>query len=245
MQHREYKEIQSGADTAVLLIHGIAGTPNHFRPFLPLIPQDCTVWNLLLKGHGGSVRDFSRASMEQWEDQVRQAVEELAQTHSRIFLAAHSMGTLFAIEQAIREPKIRGLFLLAVPLRLKLRLRLAGNCIKVFFGRIRPEDVTARAAKDCYGIARDYNLLHYLGWIPRYLELFGKIRRTRELLPALNTPALAFQSAGDELVSVKSAEELKKCPALSVRVLPCSGHYYYAEGDREELLAAFREFTAQ
>ena len=232
MEHREYRKTVPGADTAVLFVHGIAGTPTHFRDFL-------------LKGHGGSVRDFSRASMGQWEAQVQQAVAELAATHSRIFVAAHSMGTLFAMEQAIREPKIRGLFLLAVPLRLRLRLRLAVNCAKVFFDRIAPGEESAQAAKDCYGIGPDRNLLNYLGWIRRYLELFRKIRRTRELLPELKTPGVVFQSAGDEMVSLKAVAELERGSVLSVHVLPCSGHYYYAEGDREALLAAFREFAEE
>lgn len=245
MEHREYRKIVPGADTAVLFVHGIAGTPCHFRNFLPLVPEGYAVYNLLLKGHGGSVRDFSRASMGQWEAQVQQAVEELAENHSRILLAGHSMGTLFAMEQAVREPKVAGLFLMAVPLRLGLRPKLAVNCAKVFFDRIAPGDESAQAAKDCYGIGPDRNLLHYLGWIPRYLELFRKIRRTRELLPQLKTPGVVFQSAKDEMVSLKAVAELEKCPALSVRVLSRSGHYYYAEVDREALLTAFREFVGE
>lgn len=244
MAHREYKRIVPGADTAVLFVHGIVGTPNHFARFLPLVPDGYSVHNLLLLGHGKGVKDFSRASMKAWEVQVAQAVRELAATHGRILLVAHSMGTLFALEQAVREPKIKGLFLLAVPLRLRLRDKLAENCAKVFFDRIRAEDVTAQAARDCYGIERDQNLLHYLGWIPRYLELFRKICQTRALLPRVDTPGVVFQSAGDEMVSVRSAGELKICPNLAVHIMPRSGHYYYADADREGLLTAFREFVA-
>ena len=31
MNHAEYKRMVPGADTAVLFVHGILGTPNHFR----------------------------------------------------------------------------------------------------------------------------------------------------------------------------------------------------------------------
>lgn len=242
MKHAEYRRIVPGADTAVLFIHGIAGTPRHFDAFLALVPEEYSAVNLLLKGHGGTVRDFSRASMAAWETQVLLAVQELAAEHTHIFLAAHSMGTLFAIEQALREPKIEGLFLLAVPLRLRIRRQLAVNSVKVFFDRIAPEDAVARAARDCYGIGREANVLHYLGWIPRYLELFHKIRETRGLLPQLKTRGFVFQSAKDEMVSAKSIRDLEVCKNLAVSVLPDSTHYYYVPEDREELEARFQQF---
>ena len=37
MEHREYRRIVSGADTAVMFLHGIVGTPNHFRDLIPLV----------------------------------------------------------------------------------------------------------------------------------------------------------------------------------------------------------------
>lgn len=58
MEHREYVRIVPGAKTAVLFMHGIVGTPNHFRDLLPLVdlvPDDWSVYNVLLPGHGGTV----------------------------------------------------------------------------------------------------------------------------------------------------------------------------------------------
>lgn len=245
MDHTEYRRIVPEADTAVLLIHGIAGTPRHFDSFLTQVPEGYSVVNLLLPGHGGTPLDFAGASMAAWEERVHLAVRELAAEHGRIFIVAHSMGTLLALEQAVREPKIKGLFLLAVPLRLRIRPQLAVNSAKVFFNRIGAEDVVARAARDCYGIARDRNLLHYLGWIPRYLELFRKIREIRSLLPRLNTPGVAFQSAQDEMVSPKALRELEAVKSLAVSVLPDSTHYYYTSSDRRLLEAQLRQVLSQ
>ena len=58
--HKEYKRIVNGADSAVLFIHGILGTPNHFKEFIPLVPKEYSVHNLLLDGHGKGVKEFSR-----------------------------------------------------------------------------------------------------------------------------------------------------------------------------------------
>ena len=68
MKHKEYKRIVPEAETAVLFIHGIAGTPNHFKDFLPLVPKEFSVYNLLLDGHGGKTEDFSKTSMKKWEN---------------------------------------------------------------------------------------------------------------------------------------------------------------------------------
>ena len=74
MEHKEYINIQEDATTAILYIHGIVGTPNHFNDFMPLIPKTFSVYNLLLDGHGKGVKDFSKTSMETWETQVASAV---------------------------------------------------------------------------------------------------------------------------------------------------------------------------
>ena len=88
MEHKENKRIIKGASSAVLFIHGIIGTPNHFDRFIPLIPGDVSVHNILLDGHGNSVTDFSHTSMKKWESQVTDAVAELSKTHEKIYIVA-------------------------------------------------------------------------------------------------------------------------------------------------------------
>ena len=85
---QEFRRIVPAADTAVLFIHGIVGTPRHFDDLIPLLPDTVSVHNLLLAGHGGSARDFARASMKTWEQQVEAAIAALAETHPHIVLAA-------------------------------------------------------------------------------------------------------------------------------------------------------------
>ena len=67
---------------AILFVHGILGTPRHFAPFLPYVPASWSVCNLLLEGHGGSVRDFSHAAMAQWKQQVHAALDALLTEHA-------------------------------------------------------------------------------------------------------------------------------------------------------------------
>jgi len=239
MEHKEYIRIGDDATTAVLFIHGIVGTPNHFREFVSSVPDSISVYNLLLDGHGKGVKDFSRTSMKKWEAQVSSVVEELSLTHEKIYIVAHSMGTLLAIDQAVKNQKVCRLFLLAVPIKLSLKPKMPLNSLKVYFDNIRPDDYEALAAKQCYGIQKDKNPFHYIGWIPRLWELFVKIRQTRQTVTQITTPCSVYQSEKDEMVSTRSVKYLENNPWILVNTLNASGHYYYDKEDLSFLLTEF------
>ena len=245
MEHKEYIRICDHAAVAVLFIHGIVGTPNHFHAFVPLVPENFSVYNLLLDGHGKGVRDFAGTSMRKWEEQVNAVVEELSLTHEKIYIVAHSLGTLLAIEQSLKNKKVSKLFLLAVPLRLALKPKMAINACKVFFDKVDPDDHEAIAAKNCYGVAQDRNPLHYFGWVPRFLELFAKMRQTREMIGQISSKCTVYQSAHDEMVARQSEKYLKNKPNITVNVLQNSGHYHYAGEDFARLLAEFERMLHQ
>ncbi len=242
--HKPYKRIAEHADKAIVFIHGIVGTPNHFASFMKLIPVNMSIHNILLDGHGKGVLDFAQTSMKRWEAQVALAVEELAENHNEIYIVAHSLGTLLAIEQAVKNPKITKLFLLAVPLKLFLKPKMFTQSRRVYLNKIDPEDPELLAAKNCYGIEQDRNLLHYLGWAPRFLELFSKIRKTRKILNRLQTPCVAYQSTKDEMVACSSGKLLAANPKISVVELKNSGHYYYDERDLSVLTDDFTAFIS-
>ena len=244
MTHREDRRICPNADTAVLFLHGINGTPNHFRALVALVPPEFSVVNVLLKGHGGSVRDFASASMEEWKTQVDREVEALLEQHDRLLIAAHSMGTLFAIRQAIKHPgKVRGLFLLAVPLKLLIKPRMLKTSLLVYSGRVREDDLWTQAAIRSYGIGPDRRFWRYIPWAKRYLELFAEIRNVKGQLDKLQTPCYCCQSRKDELVSMGACRLLRENRFVTVRVLENSGHYYYEEKDYALLTGAFGGFV--
>lgn len=240
MEHKEYVRICDNSNIVILFIHGIVGTPNHFNEFVSLVPESFSVYNLLLDGHGKGVKDFSRSSMKKWEKQVASVAEELSLTHEKIYIVAHSLGTLLAIDQAIKNKKVCKLFLLAVPLRLSIKPKMPINSLKVYFDKIRSDDYEALAAKKCYGIEKDKNPFHYIGWIPRFLELFAKIRRTRQTVNLLNTICLVYQSEKDEMVSSRSAKYFENKPNVLVNKLKKSGHYYYDKEDFDFLITEFK-----
>ena len=235
----------SGAETAILYIHGIIGTPAHFEPFFHLA-EGFDQYSMLLDGHGGDARDFARTNMERWKKQVHGQINFLLQTHKDVILVAHSMGTLFAILASFQFPgRIKGLFLLNIPLHIRLRPPFFVNCWKVFWGNIRKDDLQGLAAQRAYGIGPDYKVWRYLGWIPRYLELFQEIRRVKPLIKQISVPCVAFQSAKDEMVSDRAYQLLKENTEIDAALMMHSSHFYYQSQDLKNLQHRFSRFLTE
>ena len=245
MKHLQYRREVKGSPCAFLFVHGFLGTPDHFKPLLSLLPESVSVYNLRLAGHGKDPKAFAHTSMACWERQVEEAVKELLKGHDRVYIVAHSMGTLFAIDESRKQKCVAGLFLLAVPVKLRLKPKILIRSMKVCFDRATPDDPWELAAKRCYGLAPDPNPLHYLGWLPRVAELFWKIYCTKKYLPHLKTPCAVLLSGLDELVSPASCASFQGNPRVHTVILPSSGHYYYPPEDLEGLLSAFREFVRE
>ena len=246
MEHYETLRQVPGAKTAVLFLHGIAGTPNQFRKLMPLedlVPEDWSVFNIRYPGYGGTVKEFGRSNIDQWRDYARERFQELAQSHEQVLIVGHSMGTLFAMQLALYNPeKVAGLFLMNVPLRPWPRLILIPNCLRLAFGGIREDHPRERCFEIACGVTPTALVWQYISWIPRVFELFGEIIRTEKVMDNLSVPCIAFQSRKDDLVSNFTAPVLRKSGVMEVRELPESTHFYYAPW---ELKAVVREFEKQ
>ena len=243
MEHKDYIREVGNSRTAVLMLHGIAGTPAHFRDLIPVIPGHLAIYNILLDGHGKEVEDFSRTSMKKWKAQVADVLEKLLAQHRRVVIVAHSMGTLFAIASAIRQPeRIGGLFLLAVPLRPFVRYRAAAASVKLALG-IAGEDATAAAMRCDSSVELERGLWKYMKWTPRFVELLWEAKQTEKELHRLTVPTVALQSGRDELVSDRSADILEKNPCVRVVRMPESGHFGYHGREKAAVLEQFRRWV--
>ena len=245
MPHKAYIREVPGSQKAVLMIHGITGSPAHFKELLPAVPGDWSVYNILLDGHGGEVADFGATSMEKWKTQVAEVLADLMGKYEKIVIVAHSMGTLFALDAAGDHPqKIAGLFLLAVPLRVRVPISTVEAGLRVAAGKTDGHATAEAMVEDC-SITLNSPLHEYVSWAPRFLELLEEIRRVRTLLPRMRVPCLAFQSRKDELVSMDAAKDLERNSRIEVTVLEDSGHFAYGEDDAELLRQKLQEMLME
>lgn len=223
-------------NTAILFIHGILGTPNHFNGLMDLVPAEWTIYNMLLDGHGGTVDDFAASGMAKWKAQVHKQVQQLENEFEHVFIVAHSMGTLFALEESLSCVKVEGLFLLNVPLAVYLHP-------KIIFEKVKPGDTTAAAMQKAYSITPDKRLWKYLKWIPNYVALFREIGRVRRRIDKIQVSCCVYQSKNDELVRKSAVRYLEDNSNINIHVLPLSGHFYYEESDMEEIRRGFQKFA--
>lgn len=245
MAHKTYVNEVSGANTAVLFIHGFLGSTEHFDRFLAKLDGYVSVFNILLAGHGGTVLDFANVSMEAWKQQAAQEAERICKKYENVYIVAHSMGTFFAMEAAIQHPDtVKGIILLQTPLKIGVKPSAAINTFKSFFN-IFGEDEISRAYKTAHSVTLNYKIWEYLGWIPRYLELFSESKRARETICRLNVPCIIFQARNDELVSMKSLKYIPGKDNITVHVLENSAHFMYAIEDEKDMTEAILNMIKQ
>ena len=233
--HSEYKRVLPGATAAVLFVHGINATPRFFDAYIAALPEDISVHSLLLPGHGGDVRAFGRHSAKEWESHVHAALEALRSTHERVYIMAHSLGTLLAIREAVGDDtRIAGMLLLCVPLRIWSRpTAWWGKLAKGLGGRASREELQAY-----YGHAVDARVWRYIGWIPRYAELFRLSREARQAVQQVRVPTVVFMAGRDEQVSLRSEKCMAGNPSITIRRMPLSAHHIFTPEDKVAIRAA-------
>ena len=101
----------------------------------------------------------------------------------------------------------------------------------------QPDFNTSNGNKAIYPyISRNPRNISFEEYDKTILELFAKIRRTRQTVNLLNTICLVYQSEKDEMVSRKSAKFLGNNSYISIKILKNSGHYYYDKADWDFLM---------
>jgi len=103
---------------AVLLIHGLAGTPNEMRSVARcLAASGFTVYAVRLAGHCGSEADLLRTGWRDWYGSVEAVHAEAVRRHPSVFVAGLCLGALLALHLAARHrDSVAGLALYSLPL---------------------------------------------------------------------------------------------------------------------------------
>lgn len=241
MAHKEYIRHTDG-EKMVLFIHGFLGSPEHFEKFIELVPKEYGIYNVLLYGHGGTVGDFSSASMKIWKSQIEHILKELDEKYEEIIIVAHSMGTLFSYSLAIKNPeKIKAMLMLGTPLKIGVKWTAFLNSLKSVFGFISDADEVGKAYEKAHSVKLSLKLWEYIGWIPRYLELFREAKAGRSNIQKVSVPCFIFQSKKDELVSFKSIKFIPEKENIYLTVLKNSAHFIYDKEDFKIVLDKFKE----
>lgn len=101
--------------TAVLLIHGLTGTPKEMKPIAKhLSSLGYTVEAPLLAGHGLGHEEMISATWQDWLESARKSLNNLTKDFDDVYVIGLSVGSLIAAMLAKENPKVKGLTLLSI-----------------------------------------------------------------------------------------------------------------------------------
>lgn len=90
--------VLGSGEVAVLLIHGLTGTPTELRRVaVGLAKAGCTVYVPTLAGHCGNNADLQATGWQDWYEGVRRTFVGIRQRHQQVFVGGLSMGAVMSM----------------------------------------------------------------------------------------------------------------------------------------------------
>lgn len=162
-----------------------------------------------------------------------------------VLAVGYSMGTLLHIYALPEFPKVKGMFLLNVPMRPWVRMRITSKMMSLSNGKMNPDDPIDAACETSIGVALTPKYREYIGWIPRFLELLGLCRYCRQHKNNIQVPCIAYLGTNDELVSMRSRKYLEGNPHVTLRIMEDVGHLYYPPEFTQQMREDLRQLIQQ
>lgn len=212
-----------GGRAAVILIHGLTGTPTEMR-FVGkgLANAGFSVYGIQLAGHCGSEEDLVRTGWKDWYASVEAAFDEISRKHDVIFAAGLSMGAVMSMHLAARKPgRLRGIGLLSttlsydgwaipkfrflLPLFLHTPLGLHYRFVENFPYGIKDDRLRQRVVANMQaGNSVEAGNLGMTGASLRQLWSFVDVVKAE--MPSITTPAIILHAAEDDVASRRNAD---------------------------------------
>ncbi|MBI4982838.1 MAG: alpha/beta fold hydrolase [Candidatus Omnitrophica bacterium] len=217
---------------AVLLIHGITGTPNEMNHLGKAMHKaGFTVMCNALPRHCGSQDDLKKVTWQEIESACVRDFQELSKEHTQVFVAGLSMGAMMAVHLAHKFPeKVSGIVALAPTLfydgwglsKGKILLEF-GWSIPFIRNRLGIREGWPYGLKDKYlreTIHRFYKYARAKNPDYKDLTLFGSpyfplaclyqhhqfVKLVKKEIPLVKTPILLIHAREDDMVSLKNSQ---------------------------------------
>ena len=232
---------RGGSGPAVLCLHGLSGTPYEVRqPAERLAEGGFACLGPLLPGHGRTPEDLALVPRSRWLDAVLAAWDQLASTHSRVYVVGLSMGGVLALALCARRP-VAGALVMAAPLDLGALVRVLVPPISRVLGFVPSRS----DIRDPEALAR------HPGYDRMPLRAVAQlIRLGREVesdLERVEAPLRLIYSRRDRTVPVANAERILARVHSSrsdLHLLEESGHVLPVDLEREQVSQLTLDFFA-
>jgi carboxylesterase len=187
--------LEAKSNKSCLLIHGFGASPWEMKKLGEfLYSHNITVYGVLLKGHGTSIRDFETTTWKDWYNDVEKGYKLLRNKTNMVYICGFSAGA--ALGNLIAEKEnVSGIISVSAPIYLKDPRAKFAFVLRYF---IKYEDINLSVSEKN----------HYYNKRPTdsVLELFKLIDVYKKDLGKITEPILIIQSEDDELIDKKSAD---------------------------------------
>jgi len=236
MGHDPFERMHTGADTIVVFSHGFIGSPGQFEDLADLAYQNgCAVLSLLLPGHGGTAKEFTKFGLADWESHLESELQRVSSVYENIILVGHSMGGLLSLNASLNKDfNIKGVLLISSPLKLRYSLRTLLLGIKLaLFPKSTNEILTAY--RNSNSVVRA-SIFTYALWLKQTGDVYKLMSKTKSNLPDITVPTTILLSKKDETVSLKSANIFHaglQNASKKLIILSDSQHAFYVPQERD------------
>ncbi len=261
----EHKIDMSGGEHAVLLIHGLTGSPFEMKYLARQLNRaGFTVKGPCLAGHGTTLEDLKKTRWQDWYVGVLDSCRELKRTHATVSVAGLCMGALLALKLSVDLAEdVNAIALISTTLFYdgwglpwyKFSLPLAYYtpvCHIYSFKEREPYGIKNEALRTriVEGM-RDSSIAHESVPGVSMRELYRLINvMKKKVISKVTTPTLIVHSKEDDLATAKNALFVQKhVRSDDVRVVLLDNCYHMIPIDNErekaanEIIRFFREFS--
>jgi len=247
--HKPFEKTHPHANTIVIFTHGFIGSPNQFEDLAAFAYQHgCSVLSLLLPGHGGTAKEFTKYRLNHWESHLESEIKRVSASYENIILVGHSIGGLLSLNASLREDfNVKGVLLISSPLKLRYSLRTLRAGIRLHLLPKRTDEIIEAYRKSNSITTR--SILSYLLWRRQTADVYRLMSKTRANLPAVTVPTIIINSRKDETVSLQTTNMFRDGLANTNKliVLDESWHSFYDPTERaaicQELLQLINNFV--
>lgn len=226
----------------VLLVHGLNGGTHDMEELAAyLAAHGMVTKNILLPGHGTSVRDMLPIGWAEWANAVQHEYRVLKERCDLVFVVGHSLGGALCLHLAAHE-EVAGVVTMCAPLHMFTWMIPAVRLVR----HITPVLPTVRE-DICDPVARKSHTRNVYRWtpLPPLQSLFRFLPHLREELPRITTPALIMAAQRDHVVPVKDGIKIYQqisSPDKYLLVLHRSYHVVMKDYDQEIVFSSTLAF---